>query len=145
MAAREPPAGRNALLTFSAVVIRRICSLERWTDLALPSRRRSWGIAMAREHELPHWDRESGIFYWHGKVLFHVAAQAFCMRAILDAFESHDWVSIVDDPLPVPGCRDTAKRRRKAVQQLNDHQPGKPAIQFLSVGKGRQIAWLPMP
>jgi hypothetical protein len=49
--------------------------------------------------ELPQWKAETNRLFYKGVELMKVGRQASRMRCVLDAFESQDWKSCIDNPL----------------------------------------------
>jgi hypothetical protein len=94
------------------------------------------------QQEVPVWDSPHGELQFRGRLVRRFRNAASDQRAVLDAFQSHDWPEWLKDPLPRPeGRRLNPKRRlHDTIKNLNRGHKTR-CLHFYGADAGRAVGW----
>jgi hypothetical protein len=97
-------------------------------------------VASASAAESPHWNSQSRVLRFGGKVIKRFRQPSSNQEALLAAFEESGWPERIDDPLPPHGDVDPKQRLHFSIWRLNRHQE-QDLLMFRGDGTGEGICW----
>jgi hypothetical protein len=90
--------------------------------------------------ETPHWQPTLRELHFAGRLVKRFRQPADAQEAVLNAFETLGWPTVIDDPLPGQEHHDPKQRLLYTTKNLNRHQSHR-CLYFFGIGNGRQLGW----